>query len=544
MPSKAAKRSQQVLPKYQILARPNSSDTGTSQSIPELWHFKIPRHRARGLPSSSDTITSQCTPKHQVETSQSSPEPQVEKLRYPSSATTSSLQAMPVTPTRPASMHIIPSHGQHQSESSVPAVKPHQHNQASSTSPSKRPAYSTSKSATRRKPQTPARSSATPSQAYAGPTFHASPAASALPMPTFFLSKSVPEQKKSSGLKAMMDREGNEESSDQTDESPTLRKSQLVSTQPFRKESPLDFFFQADRRKKEEDSTKNVLSEEPGILSPATSASYLTDSSQSPGSGTNRSSHTPSSSVGGLFPLDSEDPNRSSPTSKQRGPLQRALFRDLERTVSTPAALTAHTSHDEQTKTKTLALKSLLLSPIPQRPATASPHSRVSVSDNHVPQALPLPHNPSGPSTPSFHLDSESTNHRSPTGFPFSENSPYNSPYNTPSSRSPRHRPNPSTLRQQVTTARTERHSPAKLPPATILHNESPNLLNRQSCAAALQNGTCRTSKPNVSSQNSVPGIHNTPLRDPAQMKLMEDYLRRVLQLDTLGSDGAKGVAT
>ncbi|MCJ1427083.1 hypothetical protein MMC29_004986 [Sticta canariensis] len=44
------------------------------------------------------------------------------------------------------------------------------------------------------KPQTPSRSTATPSQAYAGPLFHASPAASALPIPKWF-SKTVNERK-------------------------------------------------------------------------------------------------------------------------------------------------------------------------------------------------------------------------------------------------------------------------------------------------------------------------------------------------------------
>lgn len=517
MPSKAAKRSQQPQQQYKILARPSSSDTVVaSQSNPELWQFEIPRHRPRLLPSSSDAITPQSTP-----------ELQIENPRKPPSTATSSVvtQAMPVTPTRPASMHILPSRGQHQSESSIPVVKPHPHNQVAPASPSQRPARNTARPASRPKPQTPARSSVTPSRAYAGPTFHASPAASALPMPTFF-SKSVPEQKKSSGLKAMMEREGNEESSDQSDESPTLRKTQLDATHAVREKSPLDIFFHTDRKKKAEEATINVPGDEPSVLSPATSSSYLTDSSKSPGLyGTQRPCHTPGSSVGGLFPLDFEDRNWISPISKQRDPLQ-------PMTASAPIRVPAN---DDQTRS--LALKNLLLSPVPQRPATASPHSRVTVSDNHVPQALSS-RNLSGPSTPLFHHDSTSNSHGRPSsGFPFFENSPCSSPSN----RLSRHQLNPSNLRKQVTTARSTEHDrPPEFPTSTTPHpNESPSLLGRQSCAAALQNSSCRTSKSNVPSQNSVPAI-----RDPAQMKLMEDYLRRVLQLDTLGSDGAKEVVT
>jgi hypothetical protein len=79
----------------------------------------------------------------------------------------------------------------------------------------------------------------TPSTAaYAGPTFHASPAPSTLPIPSFY-SKSVPE---SPGLKSLKGAS--------LLESPTPVPAAIVNMQSKREESPLDFFFKADREEK------------------------------------------------------------------------------------------------------------------------------------------------------------------------------------------------------------------------------------------------------------------------------------------------------
>jgi len=98
--------------------------------------------------------------------------------------------------------------------------------------------------------QTPAKSTA-----YAGPTFHASPAASALPIPKF-LSKSVPPDTPQSSLQARLEQE--KESSDKSS-SPPREETVLEEpaptnpslTNPSRtSESPLDFFFKAHREEK------------------------------------------------------------------------------------------------------------------------------------------------------------------------------------------------------------------------------------------------------------------------------------------------------
>ena len=86
---------------------------------------------------------------------------------------------------------------------------------------------------------TPAKSQA----AYAGPTFHASPAPSALPMPKFF-SKSVPGTTYQSSLQSRLDSESDSTSS------PLSPPPVINAEAPGHEESPLDIFFKADREEK------------------------------------------------------------------------------------------------------------------------------------------------------------------------------------------------------------------------------------------------------------------------------------------------------
>jgi hypothetical protein len=89
----------------------------------------------------------------------------------------------------------------------------------------------------------------TPSKpAYAGPTFHASPAASALPVPKFF-SKSVPAATTQSSMQARLDQELSEKS-DKTDSPPLAAAPLAIPTPPRQEESPLDVLFKADKEEK------------------------------------------------------------------------------------------------------------------------------------------------------------------------------------------------------------------------------------------------------------------------------------------------------
>ncbi|KAG9249203.1 hypothetical protein BJ878DRAFT_91763 [Calycina marina] len=84
--------------------------------------------------------------------------------------------------------------------------------------------------------------------AFAGPTFHASPAPSALPIPSFF-SKSVPE---SPGTKSIKEA---------TPSPPS--DAPLTRTQAQREESPLDIFFKADREEKARARSATSVANEP-----------------------------------------------------------------------------------------------------------------------------------------------------------------------------------------------------------------------------------------------------------------------------------------
>ena len=94
-------------------------------------------------------------------------------------------------------------------------------------------------------------------QAYAGPTFHASPAPSSLPVPKFF-SKSVPNVDQQS-LEARI---AGEKTAEKASSSP---ESDVASPNPpsrAAQQSPLDIFFQADRAEKEKSRSGSMQSPE------------------------------------------------------------------------------------------------------------------------------------------------------------------------------------------------------------------------------------------------------------------------------------------
>ncbi|KAI4851942.1 hypothetical protein E4T44_01818 [Aureobasidium sp. EXF-8845] len=92
------------------------------------------------------------------------------------------------------------------------------------------------------KSQSPTATPAKPA-AYAGPTFHASPAASNLPMPKF-ASKSVPPVTTTNSMQAKLDAESTKLNAP----SPSLDNA--APQQLSRERSPLDIFFNADRQER------------------------------------------------------------------------------------------------------------------------------------------------------------------------------------------------------------------------------------------------------------------------------------------------------
>lgn len=93
---------------------------------------------------------------------------------------------------------------------------------------------------------------ATPSKAaYAGPTFHASPAPSSLPVPRFF-SKSVPGP--DTGLQARLDNDTDKEEGFESDTGRLAPPTQNIQ------QSPLDMFFHADRQERAKRQSSSGLS--------------------------------------------------------------------------------------------------------------------------------------------------------------------------------------------------------------------------------------------------------------------------------------------
>ncbi|KAI9704684.1 MAG: hypothetical protein M1820_005432 [Bogoriella megaspora] len=143
-------------------------------------------------------------------------------------------------------------------------------------------------------------------QAYAGPTFHASPAASSLPVPRF-VSKSVPAQAEQGSLQARLNEES-DKSEDPASSSGSTPK--LAPTEPARvhQPSPLDFLLDADRQEKARVGSEN------GMRTPDRNLNrnYSSDSGQpsiAPEAVPERPLHhsrTPSNNSGmrGMFPME------------------------------------------------------------------------------------------------------------------------------------------------------------------------------------------------------------------------------------------------
>lgn len=512
---------QQPFPRYKILSRPASSDTIASNNMTDLSEFEVAPHHPETLPLAVAT------------------------------------QTIPITPPRSASTQSLPAR-QHQNENRSTesarqrsAGKSKARSPAASSSPRPRTTSGTPlsggqskpngtpRSTSHSKPQTPARTSGTPSHAYAGPTFHASPAASALPTPKIF-SKSVPDQKKGSGLKAMMDGEVDEASIDQSDGSPTLRRSRLDQVEQVR---DLEFLFNAHREEKARELKESAIRV---AFDGLEAASPSPKSHNSPGiqGGRDRPSrHLTNGSYGGLFAMDLEDSARPSE------PLQHKIFQSqLVGNVSNSALATsgaeAQFAQEEQRKAKALKLKQLLRSPEAQNPIPVSPKLRATVSDTHVPQAFQPPCNLSGFTTPVRSIDINPT---------IQEYTPSSGSLRVEkSTHLARSSKQPSLARPSSFNVLSQATDPTILKNATLpkvsantttLQKTPYRLPSHQSNHRIAQPKTSNLPyKPNLPSQNSFPGIDRRPIGDSTYLKSMEDYLRGVLKLDTLNSENANGV--
>ncbi|KAL8647133.1 MAG: hypothetical protein Q9226_006562 [Calogaya cf. arnoldii] len=215
---------------------------------------------------------------------------------------------------------------------------------------------------------TPGKQNATPVRAYAGPTFHASPAASSLPIPKFY-SKSVPDVNKTSSMQAAM-KEAAELSSDQSDDSPIPAFAQRVGEEQSREKSPLDIFFKADREQKEQQRLKQHVSSG-NQQSPNVSPALIRPR--------HHSRHSTTGSQGGLFPMELEN-RESAKTSHEKAFSDPTTGGSI---MNKPEALQSGDAMEtpqqaEQRIAKSLALKKLLSVPT----ITAASSSRGTTSES------------------------------------------------------------------------------------------------------------------------------------------------------------------
>lgn len=357
---------------------------------------------------------------------------------------------------------------------------------------------------------------------YAGPTFHASPAPSALPMPSFF-SKSMPESDLAPTLES--ENEGFE-GDPEIETTPSKPKSRPQHTAQEEQPTPLDFLFKAAVQARNAQAQRSPEAES-AIRSPQTDSKALP--------------RNPNNVAGGMFPLEMEG---SESPGFQIGPSFAASYRDRMgalRSASSPSQPHAELNEGER-KAKTEALKSLLLNPRPQRPSSSSPATnqtnqtsgvnvRPSASPNVSHFATPLRTTSGPPSTGSRGFSNEQ-NHLAFTNG-------YHSPLSYAQNGGPlpaRNQPSP--LRREVPTS-----SPSvtmgvpgeTFSPAQMAYGQ-PNSTMRCAPPPRPQYGFPEP-YPTVS-----PAMPAQTSPQSSDTKKMENDLRRILKLDASPGFSSNGV--
>lgn len=207
-----------------------------------------------------------------------------------------------------------------------------------------------------------------PSAAYAGPTFHASPAPSALPIPSFF-SKSAPD----ANLVPPIETDSDDAEVDVTPSKPRNRNNQFKGEE--QKPSPLDFLFKAAVQARDQKST---------------SSPEVNKVLQSPQTEPRAVRPNPDSMF--AFEMGNSEHNRNSHIGPSFAPSYQDRMNAL-RPSSTPQS---SDMSEEERRVKTEELKHLLLNPPPQKPpssAYASPDYAGSFGprpSNVPPYATPM----------------------------------------------------------------------------------------------------------------------------------------------------------
>ncbi|KAL4917928.1 hypothetical protein BDW62DRAFT_73028 [Aspergillus aurantiobrunneus] len=353
---------------------------------------------------------------------------------------------------------------------------------------------------------------------YAGPTFHASPAPSALPIPSFF-SKSFPDSDLAPTLEHDSD---NIDIDADVENTPSKPKSRSLVPQEERESTPLDFLFKAavEARKSRQQSPEPS----PRLQSPQTDSKAIQ----------HRNFHNDTT---GMFPIEMGGSDLSySPIGPSFAPSYKDRMNAL-RSASSPSP-TLQDLGEEERKAKTEALKSLLLNPRPQRPSSISQpnHDKTNHKQERPVLNTTVPHfatplrTTSGPPAMNSHGD--------PLGKKLSHSGfgPRTGPNQTRFNSMQTHHLQDPTSGSGVlvsnpgnvpSTPRQAYGSPPRAYPA-------PNLPAHQ------RNSTCcpRLNSKFPASRNLLASA-NSPAPDTKQM---EDDLRRILKLDVNQSIPSNGI--
>ena len=476
-----------------------------------------------------------------------SPPVMPESTSSPASATITN----PMTPPRPRSMYEGTYHGQLSASVSVgDSNSKRRKNSQKQNSPrpnssAKSRPNGTARSKSQRNVQTPGKTSATPSQAYAGPTFHASPAPSSLPIPRFFqksLSKSVPETNKADGLAAMMDSEVSEEapSPESSGSSPVLDKAERLQ-QKERDESPLDIFFRADREEKARARLSNITNHG-HCNTPEVEATANVDTACATPSPVSRFSrhhsrqHT-GSSAGGLFSIEMEQEN---PQAESPQPTPFTTIKDhheLARAHSAPSGLMTQATDEEEAKRKARSaeLMRLLKMENPREAGPISPASNeIPATGSHKSPARPI-REPIGPfaTAPKPEKSIQILSRKQPASLPQLQKEFGCSPF---SNASPRARP-PSNLRQEVSGP----SSPANEGLQELPASSTPSRTTKFSSNPHPNHNVSKNHIASPLQPTALSGVGSSQAQDP-QLLAIADEIRRVLRLDGSGSDGVAGL--
>lgn len=362
--------------------------------------------------------------------------------------------------------------------------------------------------------QSSAKSISTPSTAaYAGPTFHASPAPSALPIPSFY-SKSVPE---SPGMHAMR-----VSSEMRTTESPTPAANSLAQQ---RQESPLDFMFKAHReeeqlRARSASSTQAAISTT-GPFQPPAMSPQPRETPPAPVSHSRPYQHNRVSSSG-MFAMELD--GESTPGTPY-GPAFSTPYLERISAAKSGASLEPASKNTQQTSNSE-ALKAYLFSEY-QPPSTST--------------SSPGTYNPT--TTRPFARDVQRSTPVSMEGPPDSGSSsrPQNHHVGSQEVRTKTQTPKilarSSGLRQEVTPTRTPTKTPERV--AEYPNSPTPSRTYRKTIPTPK---THLASNPGTHSTSSIPAPSPSD-RNP-DIRGMEDSLRKLLKLDSTSSSVQSGISS